>query len=257
MKSLNTKRQEACLLFDGSFDGFLNVVHEIYYKKIIPINIQTEEQITLAETPLNIKTDITRAEKVFSAIKQKISHEAASKVYYAFLSCVPERFAAIVEYIKLGFSVGHMVDSHLHINSVLQVHKMAKQTGREAHLLNGFCRFEETKRGVLYCGITPKNDVLALVADHFAQRLMNEAWMIHDKTRSQAAIYDGSGFIITQVPKDVNLDYADEEQKIQEQWLTFFNSIAIEARANKKLQRQLLPLYFRKNMTEFTKQHKK
>ena len=253
MKNLNTKRREACLLFDGSFDGFLCVVHEIYYKKIIPISIQTGEQITLAEAPLDVKTDFSRAEKVFSAIKEKVSHEAASKVYYAFLSFEPERFTTIVRYIKLGFKVGHMVNSHLHEDCVLKVHKMANHAGKEAHLLHGFCRFEQTKQGVLYCQISPKNDVLPIVADHFTQRLMNEAWMIHEKARGQAAIYDGSGFIITPVPKDINIDYADGELETQKQWLTFFNSIAIEARINKKLQRQLLPLYYRKNMTEFKK----
>ena len=254
---MNNKKQtsqEAYLLFDGSFDGFLCVVHEIYYKKIIPIGIQTEEQITLAYDLISVKTDHTHAEKVFAAINQKISPEAASKVYYAFLSYEQERFVPIVQYIKLGFMVGHMVDSHLHEECVRVVHKIANHAGKEAHLLNGFCRFEQTKHGVLYCKITPKNDVLPLVADHFSQRLLNEVWMIHDKTRHQAAVYDGNSFIIMQVPKDISIEYADNEEEVQKQWLTFFDSIAIEARVNKKLQRNLLPLYFRQNMTEFTKQ---
>ena len=250
-----SKSQEACLLFDGSFDGFLCVVYEIYYKKINPINIQAESEITLAESPIVVETDYSHAQRVFSAINQKISYDAATKVYYAFLSYELGRYAAIVQYIKLGFSVGHMVDGHLHEDCVRQVHKMANHAGKEAHLLFGFCRFEQTKQGVLYARITPKNDVLPLVANHFSQRLMNEAWMIHDKTRSQAAVYDGKNFIITQVPKDISIDYADGEEDIQKQWLTFFDSITIEARTNKKLQRQLLPLYYRQNMTEFAKRH--
>ena len=253
MKDGYQQAKETCLMFDGSFDGFLCVVYEIYYKKITPLGIQTEEQLTLAENPLTVMTDNSRSEKVFSAIRHKISQEAASKVYYAFLSYEQERFMPIIRYIKLGFTVGHMVDSHLHEDYVRQVHKMANHAGKEAHLLFGFCRFEETKQGVLYAQITPKNDVLPIVADHFSQRLMNEVWMIHDKTRSQAAVYDGNGFVITQVPKEINIDYADGEEDIQKQWVTFFNRIAIGARSNKKLQRQLLPLYYRKNMTEFTK----
>ena len=246
-----TKSQEACLLFDGSFDGFLCVVYEIYYKKIIPINIQTEAEITLAESLVTIKTNHSYAQRVFLAIKKKISDEAASKVYYAFLSFEQGRFMPIVQYIKLGFAVGHMVDSHLHEDCVRFVHKLANHSGKEAHLLFGFCRFEQTKQGVLYCKITPKNDVLPIVANHFSQRLMNEVWMIHDRVRNQAAVYNGNNFIIAQVPKDVVIDYADNEEEVQNQWITFFNSIAIEARTNGKLQRQLLPLHFRQNMTEF------
>ena len=253
MKDGYQQAKETCLMFDGSFDGFLCVVYDIYYYKITPLSIQTEEQLTLAENPQTVMTDNSRSWKVFSALKQKISQEAASKVYYAFLSYEQKRFMPIVQYIKLGFSVGHMVDSYLHEDYVRQVHKMANHAVKEAHLLFGFCRFEDTKQGVLYAQITPRNDVLPIVADHFTQRLMNEAWMIHDKARGQAAIYDGSGFIITPVPKDINIDYADGEENIQKQWLTFFHRIAIEARSNEKLQRQLIPLYYRKNMTEFTK----
>ena len=248
------KSREASIVFDGSFDGFLCVVYEVYYKKITPVCIQTEAQITLADNPVSVNTDLSRAERVFSAIKEKISRDAATRVYYAFLSYEPERFMAILQYIRLGFSVGHMVDSHLHEDCVSFVRKMASHAGKEAHLLLGFCRFAQTKQGVLYCQITPKNDVLALVANHFSRRLMNETWMIHDKNRDQAAVYDGNGFIITQVPKDANIDYADGEEEVQEKWVAFFNSIAIESRTNKNLQRQMLPLYFRKNMTEFTKQ---
>ena len=248
---MDTSHRDACLMFDGSFDGFLCVVYDIYYKKIIPYSIQTDAQITLAGNPLFVKTDCAHARKVFSAIQEKISPDAARKVHYAFLSFEEGRFMPIVSYIKLGFIVGHMVDSHLHIDYVRYVHKIANHAGKEAHLLFGFCRFAETKQGVLYCKITPKNDVLAIVADHFSQRLMNELWIIHDKVRYQAAVYDGYSFVITHVPKDVQVDYAENEEDVQEQWVTFFNSIAIEARKNKKLQRQLLPLWYRENMTEF------
>jgi probable DNA metabolism protein len=60
-------------------------------------------------------------------------------------------------------------------------------------------------------------------------------------------------YLITDVPKDnpVQFEEIDEEQQIQGLWITFFNNLAIQARKNPKLQRQLLPLYFRKNMTEF------
>ena len=248
------KGQEACLVFDGSFDGFMCAVYEVYYKKIFPQSIQTQAEITLEECPHVVNTDLARAERVYSAIRDKISDAAASKVYHAFLSFEQGRFMALLHYIKLGFSVGHMVDSYLHMDYVRFVHKIAHRAGKEAHLLFGFCRFEMTKQGVLYCKISPKNDVLALVANHFADRLMNEAWMLHDKSRHQAAVYDGKGFVITPVPKDIHIEHADGEEEVQKQWLTFFNSIAIEARSNKKCQRQLLPLYFRKNMTEFVKQ---
>jgi len=82
---------------------------------------------------------------------------------------------------------------------------------------------------------------------------MNQQWIIHDKHRNMAAVYDGREYIITGVPHNTAVEYEEGEDEIQELWVTFFNTLAIEARKNKKLQRQLLPLYFRGNMTEFTR----
>ena len=251
--------REVAVTFDGSFDGFLSVVYACYYEKITPIDIQDERQaqLTLAIDAYYIDTNQTHAAKVFSALHEKISDEAASTIFYAFLSFESDRFMSIFHYIKLGFSIGHMIDSHLQEDLVRRVHKIAKHVGREAHLLYGFTRFAETKQGIYYCQVTPKNDVLPLLANHFSQRFMNQTWMIHDKTRSQAAIYDGHSYIITDTPRDAVVELADGEEETQEMWVAFLDALSIEARKNLKLQRQLLPLYFRSNMTEFILSEKK
>jgi len=243
------------ILFDGTFEGFLNVVYEVYYKKIEPHSIQIEgfEQLTLGDESYIIQTDGKKASRVYKAIRDKISEESADRLFYAFHAADDARFLALLKYIQLGFSVGHMVDSHLHEYFVRYVTKLAKNVSREAHLLHGFCRFAETTQNVYYCEVTPKNDVLYFLAEHFIQRLMNQAWVIHDKVRNKAAIYDGNSYVITAVPAETPaVVYADNEAETQELWVMFFNTLAIDARKNPKLQRQLLPLYFRKNMTEFT-----
>jgi len=241
------------MIFDGTFEGFLTAVFDVYYQKVNPVVIQKadEMQLTLDSEVHYVTTDIKQAARVFSGIKEKVSDTAASYVYHAFLSGEDEKYMDMLSYIKLGFKLGHMVDSHLKEDCVRRVHKLSKHVGREAHLLHGFARFAETKNGVLYCPISPKNDILHLVADHFVGRLMNEQWVIHDKSRNKAAVYNRSDYIITDVPKDANVQYAEGEEETQELWTAFFNALAIESRKNHKLQRQLLPLYFRKNMTEF------
>ncbi|MCL2217324.1 MAG: TIGR03915 family putative DNA repair protein [Defluviitaleaceae bacterium] len=247
--------REAAVLFDGSFDGFLSVIYAVYYEKIMPLSIQVEAQaqLSLDFEPYTISTDNEKSAKVLKAIREKISEEASVSVYYAFLAAEDSRFMAILHFIRLGFKIGHMVSSHLQEDYVREVIRMERYVGREAHLLYGFCRFAETRQGAYYCPVTPKNDVLPLLANHFSQRLMNQAWVIHDKKRGQAAIYDGNSYIIAEVPKDAEVLYADGEDETQELWVTFFNTLAIETRKNKKLQRQMLPLYFRGNMTEFAK----
>lgn len=241
------------LTFDSTFEGFLSVVHAVYYEKIEPISVSPEgfEQLSLNEPPHFIATDENAAARVFRAIREKISEESAEYIFYAFLARDEDRFMPILRYIRLGFKISHMVDSHLHEDFVRRVQKLAKQVGREAHLLYGFCRFVETAQGVFYCPVTPKNDVLILLAQHFSRRMMNQPWVIHDKSRNKAAIYDGKSFLITAVPRDVNITLAEHETETRELWVTFFKTLAIKERENPKLQRQLMPLYFRKNMTEF------
>ena len=52
--------------------------------------------------------------------------------------------------------------------------------------------------------------------------------------------------------RDVRPDtsFSDREEEIQQLWLGFCRSISIEARENQALQQQMLPLRFRKWMTE-------
>ncbi|MCL2199579.1 MAG: TIGR03915 family putative DNA repair protein [Defluviitaleaceae bacterium] len=241
-------------LFDGCFNGFLSIIHAIYYEKIEPCDIQVEgqEQLSLGVSSCFIETNDKQAERVYGAIRHKISEEAAEHVYRAFHSEDDGRFLAIMHYIRLGFRVSHMVDSHLQESFVRLVHKLSKNVWREAHLLYGFCRFSETTRGAYYCEITPKNDVLIFLVQHFCERLMNQAWVIHDKTRHKAAIYDGNSYVIAHVPTgEADFIYADGEKETQELWTVFFNTLAIKERNNPKVQRNLLPLHYRKNMTEF------
>jgi len=252
---LTNGRRDVIAVFDGSFDGFLCIVYAYYYYKILPIVIQREDQVqlTLDGEMYHVTTDSSHALRVMKGIQEKISEEAADHICRAFLSGEENKYITIFNYIKLGFSVGHMINSHLQEDCVRGVHSLSRHVGREAHLLSGFCRFAEANNGVYYCVVTPKNDVLSFLADHFSQRFMNQAWVIHDKSRNQAAIYDGNSYVIAAVPKDATVDYAEGEDEIQELWTTFFKTLAIEARKNPKLQRQLVPLYFRKNMTEFNR----
>lgn len=239
--------------FDGSFDGFLCIVHAFYYEKIEPLFIQSDGdyQQSLETEEYYIATDFDKAMKVLLGIRRKISVQAEDYLTFAFLATDEGRFMDMFRYVVLGFKVGRAVDDYMQLDYVLGVHKRARYVGREAHLLSGFCRFSETQSGVFYCDISPVNDVLQVLAEHFSDRMIGQAWVIHDKGRNRAAVYDSQRYIICDVPKDVQVEYVDREGLIKDLWGTFFNSVTIKSRINKKLQQNHLPLRFRKYMTEF------
>jgi probable DNA metabolism protein len=248
-------RTEASVLFDGSYDGFLCVVYAYYYDKIYPLHIQTEEvyQEVLGAEPYYIKTNYIKSSKVLVGIRRKMSNEYAHRLYYASLSGADDIYMDLLKYVVTGFKMGAKADSFLQNDVVLRVHELARQVGREAHLLTGFCRFAETKQGAYYCEISPKNYVLPILAEHFCDRFKNFPWVIHDKSHGLAAVYDCNEYVIAAVPRDANVVLSDNEGEIQDLWVSFFNTIAIRERVSHKRQRRVLPIYFRKYMLEFIK----
>ena len=239
------------ITFDGSFEGFLCIVYSYYYEKIRPVSIQLEDecQQVLDAEEYYIATDYHKAVKVQKGIRKKISRQADAYITYAFLA--GDGHMDLLRYIIFGFKVGKIVDNHLQKDFVINVHKKARYVAGEAHLLYGFCRFAETATGVFYCEISPKNNVLSILAEYFSDRMMNQAWVIHDTKRNRAAIYDGNRYVVEEVPRDVNVDICSKEGDIKDLWGAFFNALWIEERTNKALQRNMLPLHFRKHMTEF------
>ena len=246
-------RREVAVLFDGSIEGFLCILYAYYYEGISPLIIQVDghHQPTLDTEEYFVAADHERAERVQKAIRGKISYSAEHTMAYAFLAEDDDRFMVMFRYLVLGFKVGAALDNHMQEDCVLRVRKLARQVGRETHLLKSFCRFEETEGQTYYCPITPSNYVLPLLAEHFSDRMMNQAWAIHDKRRNKAALYNGETYVIADVPENVNVQHTNNEAHVQALWKTFFNSVNIKERVNPKVQRNLLPLYFRKNMTEF------
>ena len=240
--------------FDGSFEGFLCVVHAYYYDGIVPVEITAgdEYQQALDAEEYYVSTDYHIASQVRSGIQKRISHQASDYLALAFCAEDGSRFMDMFRYTVFGFKIGSSVDNHLQRDFVLNVHKLARYVGREAHLLTGFSRFSETTSGVFYCEISPVNDVLLMLAEHFCDRMMNQAWVIHDTKRNIAALYNGEYYEIANVPKRERIDFVDKESHIQDLWRTFFKAVVNKDRVNRKLQRNLLPLHFRKNMTEFT-----
>ena len=183
--------------------------------------------------------------------------------------------------------------------AVYEIFQMDRYVGNEAHALVEFTRFQSLKSGILLGKVGPENDVLELVAAHFADRFPDTDWVLYDDRRKKAALHEGAAgrWQIRQGVTDGDLellkrwepkedrkalagsrkpekagavpeagmedagkvleDRTAEETKepsgdvYAELWKTFFASIAIEERRNPKCQRNMLPLRYRKYITEF------
>jgi len=246
--------QTLCAVFDGSFDGFLTVVFRHYDEKICPSALYSEEsfQQSLDTDYIYIDTDEEKARRVFSGIKKNISLESAENLYNTFLADqYDDRFTSMYIYTLIGFKIGRAVESYYQSSHVAQVLKLSKKVTGEAHSYLGFLRFAETEQGFYYAAFEPKSYVLPIVAQHFADRLGPLRWIIHDKKRGLAAVWDGEAIETRQVGFDAKVELSSQEEIYRELWLAFFESITVEGRKNAKLQQGNLPKRYRHYVTEF------
>ncbi len=84
--------------------------------------------------------------------------------------------------------------------------------------------------------------------------------MIYDENRRLALLHPcGQDFFITDT-EGLDLEalkhFSPEEMEYQKLWCRFFDSIAVEARVNPKLQNQNLPKRFQKDIVEFQRQNR-
>ena len=239
------------LIYDGSFEGFLTLVYEVYYQKLETKTIYKTTPPNLCFDELyTIETDIDKAKKVFTALKKTFSKSQLNTLYHTFL-CDSHNFEyELLHFIQLGFKDTANL-SNITIASIFYIHSLEKEYLRLAHKMYGFVRFEELDDKILYAKIETKFNILMLLGNHFTKRLGNHSFIIHDISRSLAYIRENNQSDIKEVSAFEIPKNSNAEMHFKKLWKTFFHSVAIENRKNHKLQKQLVPLLYRTHMSEF------
>jgi probable DNA metabolism protein len=198
----------------------------------------------------NIETDFSKSARVAAGIRVKISVQAFENAYLSF-SCPEISYMDLFNYIILGFKLGYRITNYQTVAYVGKIEALASKTEREAHRYTGFARFRETKSGVLYAAIAPDNYIIPILAEHFANRLIDEKWIIHDTRRGLCAIYNGKEYAICEADNKAEVELSDTDAFYQRLWRRFYETIAVEDRINVKRLNHILPKKFRDNLTEF------
>lgn len=239
-------------VYDGSFEGLLTSIYKSYYRKEIPNKIisSSDYQDNLLVNFVHIDTDEKKAEKVYNSIKEKISNRALENVFYTYLSELKESGTWIYQYLRLGWKVGRKIDSMLTEDIVLNVHKTRRKVGREVHFILGLLRFKELENNIFYAPFEPQYNIVALVAPHFANRLSEQSWVIHDVKRDIGVLYNGNEWIVKDITLKEKPKLSENEIFYQNLWKKYFDSIAIKNRINLKLQKSNMPMKYWKYLVE-------
>lgn len=238
-------------LYDGSFEGFLSIVHESYLSKTIPDAIRThKDPSSLLDECRFIQTEELSASKVASSIRERFSKPIIERIFHAFLcdDSQPER--DLLLYLRLGFKSADYLNDYAH-PVIYTVHGYQRRVLSTLHKMNAYLRFEELEDLTLYAQIAPPRNVLPLMGKHFKTRLRNAPFIIHDTKRSLALLFKEGTLRLEQVGEYSEPIRSAEEERFRQLWKTFFARVAIESRINPKLQRSHVPLKYRTYMSEF------
>ena len=239
------------LLYDVTFEGFLSLVYEVYYKKLKPTKIyKTLPNEILFEEILEINSSKESGIKVLNAIKTKFPKEILEKILNIFMCDSKEFEMALLEYIVIGFKDSKQL-YNINNSCVFYLNNLEKELFRVTHKLTGFIRFEELEDKTLYAKIESKFNVVYFLGRHFLKRFNNQNFIIHDINRKIAFVKIENDFSVQEVAFFDEPNYSPNEEKFQKLWKSFFSGVTINERTNLKLQTQMVPLLYRTYMSEF------
>ena len=212
-------------------------------------------QQTMFDEYIHVDGDPSKAEKVIRSIRRSISETAYMNIYYASLSADENALQAIYDFLRVGFAIGSTVVEQYTNPHVMNLLELRRQVSNEAHHFREFARFQSLENQVYVSHFEPRNDVIMLVGNHFANRMPSEHWMIIDDNRKTACVHvkDGENYLryLTDDEFSVLQKTESYEDEYTDMWKTFFHSISIEQRKNYVCQRNLFPIWKRKHAVEF------
>ncbi len=259
---METEGSMTVFVCEDSLDGIFTGVYDAWASRLghrnVRLEVEEEKTLELFCRYTPVKTDMEKAKKVLGTIRERLGEECTEYICQAAACADGRKADAIYRMVVLGLSLeqGSQVTSCLTYGPVATVMELSQKTWHEAHKLMGFVRFSKLSNGILYAKVEPKHQVLSFLAPYFADRLRHESWIIHDVGRGLLAVHGGDVGWVLMEDQDLNPErlgqVAEKEEQIEELWKCFHESIAVEARINPKLQRQLLAMRFRPYMLEFT-----
>lgn len=238
-------------VYDGSFEGFLTLVHSVYYKKLKITKItQIMPQTLFMGEVIEIESNEVNAMKVLQALKDRFEKRHLETILNTFMCDSLEFELDLLHFVMMGFRDQKQL---LNINHtfVFTIQNYQKELFRLYHRMSGFIRFEELEDGTLYGKIDVKFNVLHLLGQHFLKRFNNQRFIIHDLKRQLAFIKSDEFVGVRSVLEFETPTLSADEAKFKKLWQSFFESVAIESRHNPKLQQQFVPLIYRTYMSEF------
>jgi len=247
------------LIYDGTFEGLLTAVFEIYELKLFHVKLIKGEwhSRALFEEVLHIITDEKRAGRVLNGLRKKLSAAGIQRLYIAHMAEMEQEESTLIGFIRYVFDSDQNIEEDYGNKYVMRLSEIIKMVRREKHRMEAFVRFQKLKDEIFYSAIEPDFNVLPLLIRHFKSRYADQKWIIYDVKRGYGVYYDlhdtqyiSLDFLEGSKPDNAIAAFNEDEQIYQRLWKNYFNSVNIASRKNTKLHLRHIPRRYWRHLTE-------
>lgn len=249
---------------EDSLEGIFTGIYNAYEQKKRPEDtmLSLNEELYLFAEYQTVTPDAEKTLKVIRTLQNRFGEADYQHICLALSSTEPMKAQAVYQTLALGLRRGEEARGRLFANLandyVHHAFSLGRAAGNENCHLRGFVRFQELESGILYSKISPKNNLLTFLMEHFADRLPIENFVLHDEGRGLFGVHPAGKqwYLLNgeEVITEECFRISECELHYQELFRYFCHKLAIRDRENPKLQRNMLPLRFREYMVEFNKQ---
>lgn len=254
--------------FDRTMDGLLSAVFDAYALHQQPDGLVGEGDVLplFCDEVHGVTTADDKARRVWTGLEKRLKREPLRLISISWLSESRELYTPLFRYIHKVFRTPAAAGVGGGMNfadpDVLYVTNTARRVLHEQLRMKQFLRFQKAKDGTYLGVVSPDNDVLPLIIDHFQDRFQAQPWLIYDARRRYGYNHDGKTVIRITFADDSSLPFSledgrlsdsllsDDDKTFQELWRIYFKAICIRERLNPKKQRGDMPRRYWKYMTE-------
>ena len=234
-------------IFDGTKSGFLTAF-VVAYSDPDAVVASDKIQLLLGQTPVFVKTDEARAEKVKNRLLA-FDRDCMRDLDTLLRSGMERREQIAFGYFRVLASEKRPVSKRLAEKEVFEAVECIKKVGHEIHKFHGFIRFMETASGALYAPFAPDNDICELLLPHFRARLPQFPFVLHDIKRKKAAVYDGEHSFVAPL-NQAEILLSASETGWQALWKGYYKAVNIPSRERLKQMKGYMPVRYWKFLPE-------
>ncbi len=239
-------------LCEDTPEGLFSAVFRAYAEKCENAHISTLRyvQVEFGTEFIEVSAEKEHSERVKNALIRYGGKKTVCDIDIAMRSGNAEKADVIFAYIRRILAEKRDISRSFAYAEVMPFFTLCDRVRLEIHRFSGFLRFEE-RGNILYAHFTPDNDIADLLLPHFARRLGNLPFLIHDTLRGRCAAWSGrqAAHFFGDLPADMKPNVAEKELILL--WKKYFHATNIDSRPHPKQQDNYLPRRYRKNMCEF------